>query len=430
MNSELLATLDRVKVNLEKLERVWEKARPLLLATGTRLGNTPEYAALERDWNNLLKGLPPINGWTISQGLPAMEAISEVLDLNRDKEKSPAEVRAELERPGNDLTTYRNLLLRAKGEATALRLAELSTEVAQLIDDVVTNIPSPDDGGSTLSGRQARIETPAGEQIETYLDELERLLGPTVERSGRWSEMRRHLRFGEPHDWREIAEIDWPSVASDIEEAKVGDADPIPVPAVDLGVYSGKPATDSGLSMRISSGGSNEGALSPAVGLPGGLNSKEHALAPMGDRIFIVHGRDESAKNEVAYFLSRLTGIEPVILHEQRNIGKSLIEKLENAANQVNFAVVLLTADDEAKAKEESGFESRARQNVVFEMGYFMALLGRERVAVLRAHGVKEPGDTHGMLYIPYGPFDHWKGKLAGELDALGIKVDPQVLMK
>lgn len=427
MDLDLFVIFDRAKTNLEKLEKVWEQARRLLLTPGTHLGNTPEYAALEHDWNNLLVGLPPIGGWTIRHGLPAMGTIDQAHQVHPNKGTLPDEARAEIERPGYDLTTYRNLLLRARRQVTTQRLAELSAEVTRLIEGVVTNIPSPEDGAPTLSARQARVETTAGEQIETNLDELERLFDPVVERSGRWSEMRRHLRFGEPHDWREIAEIDWPSVASDIEEAKIGDTDPIPVPVVDLGV---RPTTGSGLSMGIAPGGSESGAISLAVGLPGGLTGKEHTLTPRGNQIFIVHGHDESAKNEVAYFLNRLTSTEPVILHEQQNVGRSLIEKLENAANQVSFAVVLLTADDEAKRKTDSQFEPRARQNVVFEMGYFMALLGRERVAVLRARDVKEPGDTNGMLYIPYGPFDNWKGKLAGELGALGIKVDLQVLTK
>lgn len=86
------------------------------------------------------------------------------------------------------------------------------------------------------AGPRVRIETPQVGEIEECLVELERLLGETVERTGRWGALHRHLlRFGEVHDWHEIATVDWPSVQLDIDAAKVGEADPIPVPDVDLG---------------------------------------------------------------------------------------------------------------------------------------------------------------------------------------------------
>lgn len=67
------------------------------------------------------------------------------------------------------------------------------------------------------------------------VSEIERLLGDTVERRGRWAEMHRHLRFSQPHDWRDIAQKDWPSVRADLESAAFSDLDPLPVPDLDLG---------------------------------------------------------------------------------------------------------------------------------------------------------------------------------------------------
>lgn len=174
-------------------------------------------------------------------------------------------------------------------------------------------------------------------------------------------------------------------------------------------------------------------AVSVAGGAPGtkGIATNAHTSSQDEKRIFIVHGHDETAKNFVHLFLNRLTSTDAVVLHEQGNSGQSLIEKLENAANKVSFAVVLLTPDDLGKAKTAPDLEPRGRQNVVFEMGYFMALLGRDKVAVLHASDVTEPGDVRGMLYIPYESFAHdWKGKLAGELQAAGIGVDLSLLTR
>ena len=99
-------------------------------------------------------------------------------------------------------------------------------------------------------------------------------------------------------------------------------------------------------------------------------------------KVFVIHGHDESALQTVARFLERLE-IETVILHEKPNKGRTIIEKIESYAD-VKFAVVLLTPDDAGaleKRKDDLGF--RARQNVVFEFGYFMGKLGQKSVCAL-----------------------------------------------
>ncbi|MBM7830873.1 putative nucleotide-binding protein [Agromyces cerinus] len=144
------------------------------------------------------------------------------------------------------------------------------------------------------------------------------------------------------------------------------------------------------------------------------------------DRVFIVHGQDDARKFELSSFLQNLTGAQPVILHQQANKGQVLIEKFESSAASVGFAVVLLTGDDVGRPKslDPEDDQSRARQNVVFEMGFFFGLLGRTRVAVLYDDGVELPSDINGIVYIPIDPAGGWKSKLAVELDGVDISVD------
>lgn len=97
------------------------------------------------------------------------------------------------------------------------------------------------------------------------------------------------------------------------------------------------------------------------------------------DRVFVVHGHDEGARESVARFLEKL-GLEPIILHEQANRGRTVIEKIEGHRD-VGFAVVLLTPDDQG-CVEGGQLEPRARQNVLLELGYFLGYLGRDRVCV------------------------------------------------
>jgi predicted nucleotide-binding protein len=147
------------------------------------------------------------------------------------------------------------------------------------------------------------------------------------------------------------------------------------------------------------------------------------AVAARG-RIFIVHGHDEGKKHQLARFLRALTGLEPVILHEQTNRGAVLIEKLEASAATTGFAVVLLTADDLGRVKTATDDKPRGRQNVVFEMGFFIGALGRQNVAVLMEKGVEEPGDVTGLVYTPLDDAGAWKLTLAREIEAAEIPVN------
>lgn len=139
-------------------------------------------------------------------------------------------------------------------------------------------------------------------------------------------------------------------------------------------------------------------------------------------KVFVVHGHNESIKQSVARTLDSI-GLKPIILAEQPDKGRTVIEKFENEGNDVGFAVVLLTADDKGRKNKARKMQSRARQNVVFEMGYFMALLGRERVMLLLQAGVEEPSDLKGVVYTPLDKDGAWKYKLVKELREQGYKV-------
>lgn len=143
--------------------------------------------------------------------------------------------------------------------------------------------------------------------------------------------------------------------------------------------------------------------------------------------VFIVHGRDDRRKVEVARFLEGL-GVEVVILHEQANQGRTLIEKFEEHAGQAGYAVVLLTPDDEGGLRGGTARQGRARQNVVFELGFFYGKLGRNRVCVLYDPGVELPSDVSGIAYLRLDA--DWKLALGRELKAAQIAFDPANLLR
>jgi hypothetical protein len=104
---------------------------------------------------------------------------------------------------------------------------------------------------------------------------------------------------------------------------------------------------------------------------------EEKATAAEQGRVFIVHGHDDARKHELFRVLHDISGTRPIILHEQPSGGRGILEKLEAYAASAGFAVAVLTADDLGRAKSGGDDAPRARQNVVFEAGYFAGRLGR-----------------------------------------------------
>lgn len=159
-------------------------------------------------------------------------------------------------------------------------------------------------------------------------------------------------------------------------------------------------------------------APAPRVTTPGPGPSRSAAK-----KVFVVHGHDDAAKHELARFLERVE-LEAVILHEQPNQGRSIIEKFIECAGDVAFAVVLFTPDDLGGAQAAPMQGHRARQNVVFELGYFVAKLGRGKVCLLRKGDVEIPSDLYGVIYTELDANEGWKLALVKELKAAGLAFD------
>lgn len=140
-----------------------------------------------------------------------------------------------------------------------------------------------------------------------------------------------------------------------------------------------------------------------------------------GIDVFVVHGHDEALKSRVARLLEKLK-LNPIILHEQPNGGRTVIEKFEAHAMRAGFAIALLTADDLGRKRATSVDSDRARQNVVLELGYFIGALGRDRTVALIDEGVERPSDLAGLVYVPTTP--GWELSVARELKGAGLPVD------
>jgi CAP12/Pycsar effector protein, TIR domain len=137
-------------------------------------------------------------------------------------------------------------------------------------------------------------------------------------------------------------------------------------------------------------------------------------------KVFVVHGRDHGPRDAVCVVLMTL-GLDPVVLEDEVNQGRTLIEKFERYSD-VSYAVVIMTPEDEVTATDGTR-EKRPRQNVVLEFGYLMGALGRDRVAVMQVEQLTAPSDVNGIAYIPLDANGGWKLRLANELKAAGLEV-------
>ena len=139
------------------------------------------------------------------------------------------------------------------------------------------------------------------------------------------------------------------------------------------------------------------------------------------NRVFVVHGRNENARSAVTGHLRHL-GLEPIVLHDQPNMGRHLLTKFIQEAELVTFAVVVMT-DDDVGGVTEAELAPRARQNVILELGYFIAHLGQERVCALITPGLETPSDFDGIVYIRMDDGNRWRQELMRELRAAEMPI-------
>lgn len=159
--------------------------------------------------------------------------------------------------------------------------------------------------------------------------------------------------------------------------------------------------------------------VSPRLSQQSSSPSQQRTLSR---KVFIVHGHDDGTKEAVARFIQKL-GLHPTILSEQPNAGKTIIEKFESSSEDIGYAVVLLTPDDMGYSKNKpEEIRPRARQNVILELGYFVAKLGRSKVCALYKGDVEIPSDYHGVLYLQLD--SNWRILLAQEIKQVIKDID------
>lgn len=149
--------------------------------------------------------------------------------------------------------------------------------------------------------------------------------------------------------------------------------------------------------------------------------------------IFVVHGRDVDARDQLELILHRL-GLEPYVLQVEGGGGDTLIEALEKMIGKAalsSFGIVLATPDDVGYLKDDgpTDAKARARQNVIMEMGMLLSSLTRKRCAILVKGFVEMPSNMGGVITIPFnGHVREAVPKLVQRLQDAGFKLDAKAI--
>lgn len=144
-------------------------------------------------------------------------------------------------------------------------------------------------------------------------------------------------------------------------------------------------------------------------------------------KVFVVYGHDINARTQLEAMLRRWD-IEPLIIDQLASSGQTIIEKLEENTNKVQFGIVLATPDDVGYSRgKETDKKYRVRQNVILELGMLLSKIGRSKVAILlsQAEEMEKPSDIDGLIYIPFtNNVEEARISLAKELQRNGYDID------
>jgi hypothetical protein len=226
-----LTKFEAVEANLIKLERLWGEIQSLV-PNGVAFGDNPEYEDRCRSFVAVLAVLPKIDGWKPTIVLPDLNEIAQnrfdALEL--DEFGTKIQVEEWIAAPGKEIREYRFRFDQKRRELIRDALVKLIDLVDADIRFVRQSLGKIEEAtiNLTISGQH-------WDALRNHVDQIDVLLGSSVRRPERWSDLRRHLHFGQLQDFDDIEGMDWPKVKDGLRKGLYGANDPIPISIEDLG---------------------------------------------------------------------------------------------------------------------------------------------------------------------------------------------------
>lgn len=223
-----LRQFELAEANLVKLEQLWKKIEAEI-PVGIVFTESPDVENYCRSYAHILEHLPAIDGKKPTTIPLELDEIAQWrLDAAEiDEFESHVSTEKAISAPGRELREYRFNLDRARRQLVRESLEETVAKVDSVLQILRASPDYSKELGST-------IEAPEWQTLKQHVDALAMMLGKDLPRKSRWSDLNRHLRFGEPHDLRDIIELDWPDVRAALTSQIFGEHDPLPVEVSDL----------------------------------------------------------------------------------------------------------------------------------------------------------------------------------------------------
>ncbi len=223
-----LRRFEATEANLVKLERLWDEIQELI-PRGIQFGENPEYEDRCRSFNVVLKELPRIDGWKPDGQLLELDAIAQCrLDAQEIGEiESLVRIENLISEPGREIREYRYKFNQKRRELIRDALVDLIDSVDFDIRNIRSDLNSGWKNNKPISGKH-------WDALQDHIDQIDTLLGSSVDRPSRWIDIRRHLYFGQVGDFDDIENIDWPSIKEDLRKGLYGANEPVPVDVSDL----------------------------------------------------------------------------------------------------------------------------------------------------------------------------------------------------
>ncbi len=227
--NDALKRFDAVETNLARLDKVFESYEALIPAGISFAAGSPEGIRadeLQTAFQDLVASLPAIEGWTIDARLVDLDDIAQgrldAADIGEPQIE--IDLHRQVSEPARQVADYRRRFSKLRRALVRDRARELLAEIDDALSAAAKQVER--DG--------AVVDHPAWLRLRSAFDELERLLGSSVMQKGRWSDLKRHLSFGQGVDLHDIVDHDWPSVRTHIVEGLYGQLEAIPVELPDL----------------------------------------------------------------------------------------------------------------------------------------------------------------------------------------------------
>lgn len=227
--NDALKRFDAVETNLARLDRVIEDYEALIPPGISFASGSPEGIRadeLRAAFNDLVAALPPIEGWAIDATLLDLDEIAQArLDAaDIGEPQIEIDLHRQMSEPAHQVAEYRRRFSKLRRALVRDRARELLAQIDEALPAAAKEVAR--DG--------AVVDHPEWERFKSAFEELERLLGSSVMQKGRWTDLKRHLSFGQGVDLHDIVDHDWPSVRPHIVEGLYGQLEPIPVELPDL----------------------------------------------------------------------------------------------------------------------------------------------------------------------------------------------------